>query len=136
VPVKLEHIQSPTDADWNDLEKIHQETATDGLTFGRAALEQHLQNGGWIMAGRFNDRIIGVILASESREGVLLQQAAVRTITQRRGVMHQLLHFIQSWAATEGKRLYAGACPDALIPALQHRGFSAKDTFWMYNPEK
>ncbi len=136
MPVKLEHIQSPADADWNDLDKIHQETSTDGLMSDRAALEQHLRSGGWIMAGRFNDRIIGMILASESNEGILLQQAAVRTITQRRGVMHQLLHFIQQWAASEGKKLCIEVCPDDLAVALQHRGFIQKDHLWMYNPDK
>ncbi|UXD86232.1 PanM family protein [Thalassolituus hydrocarboniclasticus] len=136
MPVKLEHIQSPADADWNDLDKIHQETSTDGLTSDRAALEQHLRSGGWIMAGRFNDRIIGVILASDSSEGVLLQQAAVRTITQRRGVMHQLLHFIQGWANNEGKTLLIKDCPEALTTALEHRNFTAKDSFWIYNPQK
>ncbi|MCB2386299.1 acetyl-CoA sensor PanZ family protein [Thalassolituus alkanivorans] len=136
MPVKLEHIQSPADADWNDLDKIHQETATNGLLSDRTALEQHLQSGGWIMAGRFNDRIIGVMLANESNEGVLLQQAAVRTITQRRGVMHQLLHFIQQWATDEGKTLLIEACPDDLTAALQHRGFTLKDNLWTYNPDK
>ncbi|WP_186436026.1 acetyl-CoA sensor PanZ family protein [Thalassolituus sp. C2-1] len=136
MPVKLEHIQSPADADWNDLDKIHQETTTNGLLSDRTALEQHLQSGGWIMAGRFNDRIIGVILANESNEGVLLQQAAVRTITQRRGVMHQLLHFIQQWATGEGKTLRIEACPDDLTAALQHRGFTLKDNLWTYNPDK
>lgn len=136
MPVKLEHIQSPADADWNDLEKIHQETATNGLLSDRTALEQHLQSGGWIMAGRFNDRIIGVILANESNEGVILQQAAVRTITQRRGVMHQMLHFIQGWAASEGKKLCIKDCPDELAAALLKRGFSQKDQLWLYNQQK
>ena len=31
MPVRLEHIQQPSDADWQDIGKIHQDTASSGL---------------------------------------------------------------------------------------------------------
>lgn len=127
MPVKLEHIHTPTAADWQDLEKIHQDTGATGFAADRSALEQWLADGGWIIAGRFNDRLIGALLAQETRGGVTLSQAGVRSVTQRRGVMHQMLHFIQRWAQEEDKRLVVRDCPENLQPALQHRGFMAAD---------
>ena len=64
MPVYLECIQSPTDADWQDLQKIHEETAADGLTKNMNELHNFLSRGGEILAGRFNDRIVGAILAA------------------------------------------------------------------------
>ncbi len=133
MPVRLEHISTPTAADWLDLEKIHLDTGTAGFAADRATLEQWLADGGWVMAGRFNDRIIGALLARETSQGIELSQAGVRTVTQRRGVMHQMLHFIQRWAGEEGKVLSITACPDALQPALDHRGFTSVGAIWKYN---
>ena len=127
MPVKLEHLHTPTTVDWQDLEKIHQDTASNGFRLTQEQLHSWLEDGGWIIAGRFNDRLIGALLARETPAGVELSQAGVRSVTQRRGVMHQMLHFIQRWAQEEGKRLLVRDCPENLRPALQHRGFMAAD---------
>lgn len=134
MPVRLEHIHTPTDADWTDLGKIHNETSASGLSADRDALTGFLASGGWIMAGRFNDRIIGVVLARKDNNSIVLSQAAVRTITQRRGVMHQLLHFIQRYAAEQQLSLRVDNCPQELESALEHRQFAQIGTTWMYNP--
>ena len=133
MPVRLEHIRTPTAADWLDLEKIHLDTGSTGFAADRATLEQWLADGGWVMAGRFNDRIIGALLARETANGVELSQAGVRTITQRRGVMHQMLHFVQRWAREEGKVVCIAHCPAALENALQHRDFRRINDSWRYN---
>lgn len=123
MPVKLEILTAPTAADWLDLEKIHQETFNGGLTYSPTDLNGWLSADHWIFAGRFNDRIIGVVLAEKSGHQVHLRDAAVRTITQRRGVMHQMLHFMQRWATEMQSDLVITNCPSALIPSLSKRHF-------------
>lgn len=132
MPVLLEHIEEPSTTDWQDLEKIHLDTPTDGFLLNTDQLQEWLKNGGWVMAGRFNDRIVGALLAKEVDGQVLLAHAGVRTITQRRGVMHQLAHFICRWAQQEKKTLRVNNCPTSLQPALKNRGFIQKDDHWLY----
>lgn len=133
MPVRLEHIRQPNDADWLDISKIHQETSDTGLTDNPEQLQQKLEKGSWILAGRFNDRIIGLMIATETEQGVQLEQAAVRQITQRRGVLHQLLHHTQSWASKEGKTLIIQTLPDHLQASVANRGFVNKNNNWTYN---
>jgi len=131
MPVRLEHIHQPSDADWQDIEKIHQETSENGLTDNQEQLQQKLANGSWVLAGRFNDRIIGLMIATETEQGVQLEQAAVRKITQRRGVIHQLLHHTQKWASEENKTLIIQSLPDDLQGPAERRGFTKKSNNWV-----
>jgi len=133
VPVKLECITRPTETDWQDLQKIHQDNAATGLTSDMQELQSFLTKGGEILAGRFNDRIAGVILAMPTEDGLLLHQAGVRSITQRRGVMHQLLHFIQLRARERKQTLLIKDSPDWLSEALQRRGFQRISGVFKYN---
>ena len=133
MPVRLEHIHQPTDADWQDISKIHQETAANGLCDSPEQLKQKLQQGSWVIGGRFNDRIIGLMVATETEQGVQLEQAAVRAITQRRGVIHQLLHHLQKWAQEEGKVLYFQNVSSEYQAPLSSRDFVNKDDIWIYN---
>lgn len=137
MPVKLEHIHQPSEADWTDLSKIQQETSPDGLNKDQAALSQWLDNNHWVIAGRFNDRLIGALLAEKtSPDTVLLSAAGVRAVTQRRGVMHQMIHFIQRWADSEGLQLAIEPnCPEALQQALIRRGFESFEDKTLYNPQ-
>lgn len=135
MPVRLEHIYSPSSQDWIDLQKIHEETAQDGLTLDIDALKQWLQTDNhWILAGRFNDRIVGCCLATlETENQITLSNAGVRRITQRRGVMHQLLHHICQWANQEGKCLQILTPPAELHSALGRRQFTAIGPDFLYN---
>lgn len=135
MPVKLEHIHQPADADWTDLNKIQQETAPHGLSQSQSDLEHWLSDNHWVMAGRFNDRIIGALLATKNNDGeVILSEAGVRAVTQRRGVMHQMIHFIQRWANEENARLVVNNCPEELSQALVRRGFEPDSGHLIYNP--
>lgn len=133
MPVRLEHIHQPTDADWQDIGKIHQETVGSGLTDNIETLTERLNNGSWILAGRFNDRIVGLIIATETEQSVQLEQAAVRQITQRRGVMHQLLHHTLKWADEYEKTLIIQSIPTELQTPVERRGFTPKDNIWQHN---
>ncbi len=137
MPVKLEHIHQPSEADWTDLSKIQQETSPDGLSKDHDALNQWLDNDHWVIAGRFNDRLIGALLAEKiNATTVELSAAGVRAVTQRRGVMHQMIHFIQRWADSEGIQLIiAPNCPVALQQALLRRGFESFEDKTLYNPQ-
>lgn len=132
MPVLLEHLTQPNSADWQDLEKIHQDTADNGLTLSSEQLQQWLAEEGWIMAGRFNDRILGALLAKEHDNLVELSQAGVRTLTQKRGVMHQLLHFICAWSQEHNKTLVIKTLPTNLQQSVLARGFQKRDEAWYY----
>ena len=139
MPVKLEHLTSPTDADWQDLDKIIAETAPVGLTPSGTgtgqALRQWLNGNRWVIGARFNDRIIGAVLAERSdSSAVILSAPGVRAITQRRGVMHQLLHFIQRWADEESLTLEINMAACDLRNPLCNRGFSGDDNRLYYRP--
>ncbi|WP_320821448.1 acetyl-CoA sensor PanZ family protein [Thalassolituus sp.] len=139
MPVKLEHLTTPTDADWNDLSKIHQDTAVSGLTLSEIDMKDWLTVDRWIVAGRFNDRVVGAFLVERNQNEVRLSQAGVRSITQRRGVMHQMIHFIQRWADQNTLTLIIGLADtnmnDALKEALIKRGFASKDDALTYNAD-
>ena len=75
----------------------------------------------------------GVILAMPTEDGLLLHQAGVRSITQRRGVMHQLLHFIQLRARERKQTLLIKDSPDWLSEALQRREFQLINGVFKYN---
>lgn len=135
MPVLLEHLHQPSEADWADIEKIHQDTANNGLTLNRAELEQWLVDGGWIMGGRFNDRLIGAVLAKDNGQQVELSHAGVRALTQNRGVMHQLLHFICSWSEEQQKPLLIQTSDHSLQQSLQKRGFIIQAGACYYQPQ-
>ncbi len=139
MPVKLEHLTTPTDADWNDLSKIHQDTAISGLTLSKTDMKGWLAADRWIIAGRFNDRVVGACLAERKKNQVYLSQAGVRSITQGRGVMHQMIHFIQQWAEQNTLTLIIDLTDtnmnDALKEALITRGFTSKEDLLTYNAD-
>ena len=68
-----------------------------------------------------------------TEDGLLLHQAGVRSITQRRGVMHQLLHFIQLRARERKQTLLIKDSPDWLSEALQRREFQLINGVFKYN---
>ena len=76
MPVKLEHLTSPTEADWQDLNKIITETAPLGLNPSAddtvVELSQWLSNDRWVIGARFNDRIIGALLAERSDSSAVI----------------------------------------------------------------
>ena len=135
MPVRLEHLTEPTDADYTDLEKIRTETAPAGLATD-GSLADWFDENHWIIGGRFNDRIIGALLAERNGDQVRLSAAGVRSITQRRGVMHQLLHFICRWAEESSVNLEFEDSEDSLSEALQRRNFVPEGTLLVYKVTK
>lgn len=135
MPVKLEHLTAPTAADWQDLDKIINETAPHGLvTSGQISLRDWINDDRWVIGARFNDRIIGALLAERTEPGtIVLSAPGVRAITQRRGVMHQLVHFLQRWAESESLTLSIDSQSCDLREPLCSRGFSGDDSALRFN---
>lgn len=132
MPVVLEHITQPTEDDWDDLEKIRADTGStpDALGFRstRQELEGTLNNDLWILAGRFNDRLVGAMLVTRRDHELELSQAGVRTITQRKGVLHQLLFLLDRWAIEHNLSIFVQAqqTPEDLQKAMARRNVEVR----------
>ncbi|MDQ4423735.1 MAG: acetyl-CoA sensor PanZ family protein [Thalassolituus sp.] len=135
MPVKLEHLTEPTEDDFVDFEKIRNDTAPHGLAVDEPLREWITENR-WIVGGRFNDRIIGALLAERTGDHVRLSKAGVRRITQGRGVMHQMLHFLCKWADEESLTLEFNDSEDSLSEAILRRNFERQGDLLVYKRTK
>lgn len=135
MPVKLEHIHQPTDDDLNDFRKIQSDTVNLGLN-SETDIENWINDSRWVIAGRFNDRIVGALLAEKQSDNRLILTApGVRSITQRRGVMHQMIHFLQRWSDENTLQLMAYKENCELSQALIKRDFVDNGDFLVYSPQ-
>lgn len=126
MPIILEHLTSPTQEDWQDLEKISQGIPSQPALL-QAEFENKLNQNFWIAAGRFNDRLVGFILAQKIDNQILLSQASVLKISQGRGVMHQLIALLMQWADKQMLELSIKDVPDDLQKSLEARGFKQQE---------
>lgn len=131
MPVKLEHLTEPTEDDFADFEKIRNDTAPHGLAVDEP-LQEWINQNRWVIGGRFNDRIIGALLAEQNGDHVRLSNAGVRRITQGRGVMHQMLHFLCKWADEESLVLEFIDSKDSLSEAILRRNFERQGDILVY----
>lgn len=123
MPILLEHVSTPSPDDWQDLDKIHQDTQPHGLP-STAHIQQNPNCV--ILGARFNERLVGAILAEIKDDMLVLQAAGVRKSTQRRGVMHQLLQLMCSTelpTLPSTLAIHATHLDDHLGNALKKRGF-------------
>lgn len=126
MPIILEHLTSPTQEDWQDLEKIFQGIPSQPALL-QAEFEDKLNQEFWIAAGRFNDRLVGFILAQRKENQILLSQASVLKISQGRGVMHQLIALLMQWADEQMLELSIKDVPEGLQKSLEIRGFKQQE---------
>lgn len=132
MPVVLEHITQPTEDDWEDLEKIRADTGASpgalGFRSTRADLEGKLNDDFWILAGRFNDRLVGAMLLTRQGNELELSQAGVRTITQRKGVLHQLLFLLDRWTNEHDMTVFVHSedTPEELQKAMARRNVEVR----------
>lgn len=126
MPIILEHLTSPTHKDWQDLEKISQGIPSQPALL-QAEFEDKLNQDFWIAAGRFNDRLVGFILAQRIDNQILLSQASVLKISQGRGVMHQLIALLMQWADEQMLELIIKDVPNDLQKSLEKRGFKQQE---------
>lgn len=138
MPVHLEHISQPTEQDWIDLGKIYTDAPQDWLADAsdiKASLQQLLDQDIWLIAGRFNARLLGAMQAEKDGDNIILRHFCVRTITINRGVAHQMLHHMNAWADENGYTLIAKDLPEALANSLINRGFIKNNQDFERNPK-
>lgn len=137
MPIQLEHISQPTEQDWIDLGKIYSDGPQEWLSDPsdiKASLQPLLDQQNWLIAGRFNSRLLGAMEAKKDGNIITLQHFCVRNITRNRGVAHQIFHYIVKWADENAYTLITKELPSELIESLQKRGFSKKGDIFERNP--
>jgi len=116
MPVVVEIVSAPSAQDSADLAKIYAD-APAWLLAPYADAEALIGAGiaqGELIAGRFNDRLLGAALLEKSEQRWRLSHLCVRAITRRRGVGRRLLDEAKRLADEAGKPLYLAAPKDHL----------------------
>lgn len=115
MPVIVEAVTQPSAQDRLDLEKIYADAPAWLLTphaNAQTLIDAGLA-GGRLIAGRFNDRLLGAAWLEPGSDGWRLSHLCVRKITRGRGVAARLV------AAARQQAARAGAPLRLLAPAQQ-----------------
>ncbi|CAI8731444.1 acetyl-CoA sensor PanZ family protein [Pseudomonas sp. IT-P294] len=108
MPIIVELLNEATYQDQQDLQKIYRD-APDWL-FAPFSGDMQLIEGclrdGSLIAGRFNDRLLGAARLQRHPGVWHLSQLCVRKITRRRGVAERLVNEAQKMAAQSGAVLH------------------------------
>lgn len=118
MPVYVEIITEPSPQDRIDLAKIFAD-APHWLLAPHASAEaliSHALAEGSLIAGRFNDRLLGAGLLQRGSPHWQLSHLCVRKITRRRGVGKRILDESQRLATEAGETLHLAA-PDGHLDA-------------------
>ncbi|WP_137886349.1 acetyl-CoA sensor PanZ family protein [Pseudomonas sp. 2FE] len=116
MPVFVEVVSAPSAQDKSDLVKIYADAPAWLLTPYRDAetlLESAIEQG-TLIAGRFNDRLLGAALLEKRDDCWRLSHLCVRTITRQRGVGRRLLDEARRLAHEAGKPLHLAAPQEQL----------------------
>ncbi|APC16465.1 GNAT family N-acetyltransferase [Pseudomonas frederiksbergensis] len=108
MPIVVESLNEPSYQDQQDLQKIFHDAPrwliapfNDELQL----IETSLRDGS-LIAGRFNDRLLGAARLHRKQDIWQLSQLCVRKITRRRGVAERLISEAQKMAALAGATLH------------------------------
>ncbi|MFJ7284810.1 acetyl-CoA sensor PanZ family protein [Pseudomonas sp. NPDC099000] len=107
MPIKIELLHEATYQDQQDLQKIYRD-APDWLFApfsGDLQLIEGCLGDGSLIAGRFNDRLLGAARLQRHSDVWHLSQICVRKITRRRGVAERLVNEAQKMASQSGVTL-------------------------------
>ena len=111
MPVYVEFVRQPSVQDHSDLAKIYAD-APAWLLAPHADAEALIAAGianGRLIAGRFNDRLLGAALLEQGADCWRLSHLCVRQITRQRGVGRRLLDESQRLASAAGRPLHLAA---------------------------
>lgn len=141
MPVHMEWIESPSEQDWVDLNKLYKEapahwfdqpgsaTTGDAKTYIDAKTRASYQ----LLAGRFNDRLISAAaLKPSGKNSFEIEDLCVRQVTQERGVAKQLLVRICQWADESQNVLKVRDEADE-YGILAQFGFMRQNEYWLRN---
>ncbi|MEH6346336.1 MAG: acetyl-CoA sensor PanZ family protein [Bermanella sp.] len=108
MPVHIEWIESPSEQDWLDLEKLYKDAPVqwfEGVCEHTAQdyIATKKQQDYKIVAGRFNDRLIvgATLKAQQGPSCYLLEELCVRSATRKRGVARQMLTRLCQWSSEQ-----------------------------------
>jgi len=111
MPIIVEQLNEATDQDRQDLQKIFRD-APDWLFAPFAGdvqlIEECLQDGS-LIAGRFNNRLLGAARLQRHQDAWYLSHICVRKITRRRGVAERLVNEARKMASQSGATLRLAA---------------------------
>ncbi|MBC9252550.1 acetyltransferase [Pseudomonas alcaligenes] len=116
MPVLVETVSRPSAQDHTDLGKIYAD-APDWLLAPYASADALIAGGigeGRLIAGRFNDRLLGAALLHRDDDCWRLSHLCVRKVTRKRGVARRILDEAKHLAAAAGKPLHLAAPKDHL----------------------
>ena len=116
MPVIVDVLHSPTAQDRSDLHKVYAD-APAWLLAPHADAEALILAGlgrGELLAGRFNDRLLGAALLHRGDTHWQLSHLCVRQLTRRRGVGQRLLDEARRLATEAGASLHRAAPADHL----------------------
>ncbi|RON10845.1 GNAT family N-acetyltransferase [Pseudomonas brassicacearum] len=108
MPIVVESLNEPSYQDQQDLQKIYHDAPhwllapfSDELQL----IENSLRDGS-LIAGRFNDRLLGAARLHRQQDIWQLSHLCVRKITRRRGVAERLVSEAQKMAELAGAQLH------------------------------
>ncbi|WP_085725515.1 aspartate 1-decarboxylase autocleavage activator PanM [Pseudomonas sp. R37(2017)] len=107
MPIIVEPLNQATAQDRQDLQKIYHD-APDWLFApfsGQSQLIEDCLHDDTLIAGRFNDRLLGAARLQRHQDAWHLSHLCVRKITRRRGVAERLVAEARKMAAQSGKTL-------------------------------
>ena len=110
MPIIVEPLNQITAQDRQDLQDLHKiyHDAPDWLFApfsGEAQLIEDCLRDGTLIAGRFNDRLLGAARLQRHQDAWHLSQICVRKITRRRGVAERLVAEARKMAEQSGMTL-------------------------------
>ncbi|WP_342243408.1 acetyl-CoA sensor PanZ family protein [Pseudomonas sp. OTU5201] len=111
MPVIVETLNCPSEQDCGDLAKIYAD-APDWLLAPYANAAELVERGladGLLVAGRFNDRLLGAALIERGEEYWRLSHLCVRKVTRHRGVARRLIEESARLAREAGRSLKLAA---------------------------
>ncbi len=111
MPVYVESVTQPSPQDLTDLAKIYAD-APDWLLAPYSSADTLIAAAladGSLIAGRFNDRLLGAALLQRGGDAWRLSHLCVRKLTRKRGVGRRLLEETQRQASEAGKPLRLAA---------------------------
>ncbi len=107
MPIVVESLTEATYQDQQDLQKIYLDAPAwlfAPQADGQQLLEAALADGS-LIAGRFNDRLLGAARLERRADLWLLSQLCVRKVTRRRGVAERLVAEAARMARLAGAQL-------------------------------
>ena len=124
MPITVETLSEATYQDQQDLQKIYRDAPHwlfEPFADEARLIEQCLADGS-LIAGRFNDRLLGAARLQRHNDVWYLSQLCVRKITRRRGVAERIVNEARALASR------AGATLKLLAPAghLEVQALAAK----------